>query len=299
MHASVSDGDVSGAPTAGLSPSDREGFRVIWTEDDVEPRALPEGNERFACGRVALCVDTSVPGIGDPSLPEIEEAEDEFDEFHDVRNEFSDPGGHQLLGRADFIQSSVEEDTVHVVHGCASDWRLLLQIDTDEALDMMWGDAATGATGPPTQRCAVAFDGDAARPADEATLVRSSSESDRAEAAAARRSGSTVTGADGTSWSIHAAKYPCGRLRTRMSRSAITNVHSRFPACAPARSCITAAAPMTGCPANGSSSSAVKIVSNCRSSRVMARSSRAGESTPPLTTMRPLPAYGVSVKTST
>jgi len=28
---------------AGLSPSDREGFRVLWTEDDVEPRALPGG----------------------------------------------------------------------------------------------------------------------------------------------------------------------------------------------------------------------------------------------------------------
>lgn len=57
---------------AGLAPSDREGFRVVWTEDEVQPRALPEGNEHFACGRVALCVETSIPGIGDPRLPEVD-----------------------------------------------------------------------------------------------------------------------------------------------------------------------------------------------------------------------------------
>ena len=125
----------------------------------MEPRALPEGNERFACGRVALYVQTSIPGIGDPRLPEVDVAEGEFDEFHDVRDEFGDRGGHQLLGHADFIQLSVEQDTVHAVHGCTtetggfdrdtseevkdevSDWRLLLQINTDEELDMMWGDA--------------------------------------------------------------------------------------------------------------------------------------------------------------
>ena len=144
---------------AGLTPSDREGFRVIWTEDDVQPRAVPEGNEHFPCGRVALCVETSVPAIGDPRLPEEDVADEDFDAFHDVRDEFSNRGGHQLLGLADSIQLAVERDTVHAVHGCTtetggfdgdkwqavkhevSDWRLLLQINTDEDLDMMWGDA--------------------------------------------------------------------------------------------------------------------------------------------------------------
>ena len=83
---------------AGLVPSDREGVRVVWTEDDVELRALPEGIEHFPCGRVALRVETSVPAIGDPRLPEDDVADEDFAAFHDVRDEFSDRGGHQLLG---------------------------------------------------------------------------------------------------------------------------------------------------------------------------------------------------------
>ena len=85
--------------------------------------------------------------------------EDEFDAYYDLRDAFSDRGGHQLLGHADFTQRSVEHDTVHAVHACTTetggfdrekwekvkdqvgDWRLLLQISTNDDLGMVWGDA--------------------------------------------------------------------------------------------------------------------------------------------------------------
>jgi uncharacterized protein YwqG len=70
-------------------------------------------------------------------------------------------GNHQLGGIARAIQHPVEEEVVQALNGLhgqvggfdrerwlqlkpqAADWRLLLQIDSDETLDAMWGDAGT------------------------------------------------------------------------------------------------------------------------------------------------------------
>ena len=67
-------------------------------------------------------------------------------------------GRHQLGGHANFIQHPVEEEVVQTTNGCfdagnfdhakweaskdqVKDWRLILQIDSDDTLDLMWGDA--------------------------------------------------------------------------------------------------------------------------------------------------------------
>jgi len=100
-----------------------------------------------------------------------------------------------------------------------------------------------------------------------------------------------------------------------ISRPAITKTHDRAGSPAVKRSCSAAAAPMTGCPANGNSSSAVKILadtrptsgwksatisSNCRISAVSEISARAPTSAVlPKSTINPLPVNGTSVNTST
>jgi uncharacterized protein YwqG len=46
-------------------------------------------------------------------------------------------GGHRLGGYPHFTQ----DDARHAIEG---EWRLLLQLDTDDALDCMWGDSGVG-----------------------------------------------------------------------------------------------------------------------------------------------------------
>jgi hypothetical protein len=53
-----------------------------------------------------------------------------------------EPASHKVLGHPDPIQGPVEEDCEHLEpQPGGSPWRVLLQVDSDERLGMMWGDA--------------------------------------------------------------------------------------------------------------------------------------------------------------
>ena len=97
-----------------------------------------------------------VPGLSEDERSLLVDFTEEHDEVYGEAQ--ADPR-HRLGGHADCVQNSMELECQLVTHGLycgnstgyenpaakelqpgALDWRLLLQIDTDDAADMMWGD---------------------------------------------------------------------------------------------------------------------------------------------------------------
>ena len=84
---------------------------------------------------MALELATSLPAVGFP--PGL--SEDRQDEYADLLELLN--VGHRLLGHPYLVQGPLEQDCESWTGVPAKDWRLLLQIDTDEKnSDMMWGD---------------------------------------------------------------------------------------------------------------------------------------------------------------
>lgn len=154
----------------GFDPQDR-GAGVILHVDDVRslsPAAVPDGAQ---AGEISISPSliqfSSLPTI--PAMRsatgrqlglETEERRRYFD-FHDaVRQSLIGASpNHQMLGHSDNVQGDMPLECQLVSHGLycgnssgyedprraslepgAAEWRLLLQMDTDDTLNVMWGD---------------------------------------------------------------------------------------------------------------------------------------------------------------
>jgi uncharacterized protein YwqG len=119
---------------------------------------------RFRCCALQYAPEQTLPDAwSDYYDPELSEDEKTllFD-YHEAVREESEGPGHRLGGHADCVQNPMELECQLVTNGLycgnasgyedprskilapgAFDWRLLLQIDTDNDACMMWGDCGT------------------------------------------------------------------------------------------------------------------------------------------------------------
>lgn len=154
----------SGQRVWGFDPSDRDGWKVVYTEASMNlaPRAFPDAlpdEGRFPA--ITLRPEGEI-AYARAELSELEAVGLDADEGSTYDELVEEQAGsiHRLLGHPSPIQGDMQLECQLVSHGLylgnasgyrepiaaqlrsgAVDWRLLLQIDSDEDAHMMWGDA--------------------------------------------------------------------------------------------------------------------------------------------------------------
>ena len=144
----------------GFDPADADGFRVIYAEHaELEPAEVPDDLEvtfdeaglSFASRVDLLSTDSDI--CDDLDLPD-EEMDDYFDWLEEREG-----ACNKLLGHSDNIQGGMELECEYVTHGLycgdpsgyqkakalglhknAARWTLLMQVESNEDIGMMWGD---------------------------------------------------------------------------------------------------------------------------------------------------------------
>jgi uncharacterized protein YwqG len=153
--------------TWGFDPRDRDSWAILYRENlpaGTVPADYPadlSDEARYKSVPIKLRSEPSVPDPIEvlPGLSLSEKQEDEIVEIYSQYLEQASPR-HQLLGYPQAIQDNeMEVDCQLTSHGLntgdargyndprakrlkpgARNWRLLLQLDSDDAADMMWGD---------------------------------------------------------------------------------------------------------------------------------------------------------------
>jgi len=150
----------------GFDPKDA-GSSVVHYEADAKlaRRALPDDipdEGRFGATAVTFRAYGDIPDGTDARNPTYHADDATQDRYGDVRNRVASAGGtsHKLLGYAEPIQDEMETECASVTRGiymgdadgnedprakeadaAKYEWRLLMQVDSDDAASMMWGDA--------------------------------------------------------------------------------------------------------------------------------------------------------------
>jgi uncharacterized protein YwqG len=163
--------DVEGMPW-GDGTRDRGGWRVLYVDDVSSAAPVPAPRDAAAPAMLPAFAISFRPAITLPAPRSIELGplgltEDEFEPYWELRDDIAALGGpsgpiHRMFGHPDAIQGCMQRKVQFVsrderlpegvysyyehpraaelIPG-AHDWRLLLQIDSDERLGVMWGDA--------------------------------------------------------------------------------------------------------------------------------------------------------------
>jgi uncharacterized protein YwqG len=151
--------------TFGDNPADAGGWRVLFRENGAPlqrtqaPAKLPAQSRFRACSLRFACEMTF------PQQPELELAgfdwtDEEVKRYETVLSQWPDPTDraaihHRMLGYADTLQDDMRFQCQLMTHGVtssddpridellkgASDWQLLLQVDSDEQAGMRWATA--------------------------------------------------------------------------------------------------------------------------------------------------------------
>ncbi|MFZ1700350.1 MAG: YwqG family protein [Pyrinomonadaceae bacterium] len=164
----------------GFDPKDVAGFKVHYSPPElpVHQRQSPESEFKLPKRQLRFRFSQSVPSVGSRSYERLTEiirfsSDDEADRFFDgfgldlamsgssyKRNHWG--GKHRLLGHSDNVQGDMQLEAELVSNGLyagdpsgyedpraleleshADEWILLLQVDSDESIDLMWGDVGS------------------------------------------------------------------------------------------------------------------------------------------------------------
>ena len=145
----------------GFDPADRDKFAVIFTTDPGSERQAPSdlpSECRFPMRSLRPSVETTYAPWESRAISELGLTRDEMSRYAEALA-FERPTAHRLLGHPDMIQGEMqlecqlasnglyvgnpqgyEDPRVAELETGADDWMLLLQVDSDDAAQMMWGD---------------------------------------------------------------------------------------------------------------------------------------------------------------
>ena len=144
----------------GFSPADADGWRVFYGEDaDLEPVEAPEDLEvTFDQARLTFEARIDLPGWESDLCADVELPEEEEVNYYEWLEE-REGSCNKLLGHSNTIQDGMELECEFVTSGLycgdpsgykkakalgldknAGHWNLLMQVESNEELGMMWGD---------------------------------------------------------------------------------------------------------------------------------------------------------------
>ncbi|MHB1456140.1 MAG: YwqG family protein [Armatimonadota bacterium] len=156
--------------TWGYDPNDAGHWSVIYYNGDSSrlkrrrtPSAISDEGKFKAC-RVSFSQGVSLPPWESYDVKKLDMSKQEMSSYQDILlplDEYREMHTtHRLLGHPDVLQNDMQLECQYVTNGIycgddsylrdpraasleagAADWRLLLQIDTDEDMEMMWDDS--------------------------------------------------------------------------------------------------------------------------------------------------------------
>lgn len=153
---------AEGQDAWGLDFKDKNKFKILFFDGDLTTLKrfdFPEDlqNSRFKPCSIVAKQEISLPSYGYGLDEDLNLTDDEADIFYDKI--YEDGNLNKLLGYADNIQGEMELECELVTNGLycgdpsgyndpraktlepnAKNWRLLLQVDSNEENEMMWGD---------------------------------------------------------------------------------------------------------------------------------------------------------------
>ena len=156
--------DIEGQPW-GYDPAERDGSRVVLVDDGPLVETRPPRRTPLSPAGLRFWASSTLPAVGSRAYDRLELDAEVPDAYVDFALDFERQGYptrsglHRLLGHSANIQGDMQLEAQLVSHGLycgddrgyldpraaaldagADDWTLLLQLDSEDAAGMMWGD---------------------------------------------------------------------------------------------------------------------------------------------------------------